>query len=363
MNTLQTKNRSIITLQSVFFASTLFAHGFAFSAEKTPSAEAFFSGPLEATRISYFTYLSEFDYVTDTNNKKFILKYSRPHLAITDALGTKMGEKVCNINRIKIFPPHDASISSVDRNPDKTKTLHICVPGKEVREVIRDHQKKNTEHLICKNEFSIQYGLRNKETLETLTKHKDLAPIVALDIYVNNYDRHNGNIFYDEQSNHFYAIDMNTAFDGGYPLSTSTCCFVKQLNKQQLSQQEKQALMSVNKALHDLSSQYPPEKVCQLRTNLAEKAHHVYTTKNQEIFRNFVEDNFYNVKCLQGLLDDITSENMLQRMARKLKGPIDQKNVLLFNSKKQPISFKNIKLPAKQTISTIINSRSNLTHE
>ncbi|HLW72928.1 MAG TPA: hypothetical protein VKR54_02675 [Candidatus Babeliales bacterium] len=359
MNTLQTKNRSIIALQSLFFGIQLCVASFIFAAEKTPSApEAFFSGPLKTTETGW-----KVDRVTDTNNNKFILKYHWHPTAIREAVSTEIGKDVCNINRIKIFPPHDASISSVDRMPNDIKTLHIYVPGKEVGEVINDHRRKNTEHHICKNEFSIEYGLKDKETLEILTKHKDLAPIVALDIYVNNHDRHNGNIFYDEQSNHFYAIDMDRAFSDNHPLSTSTYCFVKQLNKQQLSQQKKQALIRINKTLHDLSSQFPPEKVCQLRTNFAEKAHYAYTTEEQEIFRNFVEQNFYEVKRLQERLDYVTSEDMLQLMAKKLKGPINQKNMLLFNLQKQPVFFNNTKLPAKQTISTIINSRSNLTHE
>src|SRR5579863_4095121 len=216
MNTLQTKNRSIIALQSLFFGIQLCVASFIFAAEKTPSApEAFFSGPLKTTETGW-----KVDRVTDTNNNKFILKYHWHPTAIREAVSTEIGKDVCNINRIKIFPPHDASISSVDRMPNDIKTLHIYVPGKEVGEVINDHRRKNTEHHICKNEFSIEYGLKDKETLEILTKHKDLAPIVALDIYVNNHDRHNGNIFYDEQSNHFYAIDMDRAFSDNHPLST-----------------------------------------------------------------------------------------------------------------------------------------------
>jgi hypothetical protein len=56
-----------------------------------------------------------------------------------------------------------------------------------------------------------QQGL-TKNIIESMSLHKDLPPIVALDTFVGNVDRSLPNIFYDGKNNHFYGIDQAAVF-------------------------------------------------------------------------------------------------------------------------------------------------------
>lgn len=248
-------------------------------------ADDFFTPPLQQIKC-----VRRIIFVEDAHNKQFILKYPRsPNHALNDALGAEVGTSIgVNINHVKIFPPYDPSLGSVDKFPHHIKTLHTLVPGNEVR-------KMNNAISF----FSIRAGLTNRAKLESLMTHKDLYKIVALDIFLNNSDRHNGNLFYDEENDHFYAIDMDALFCKKRLLATKAGNFIQGLDKKRLSPKAKAALKNLHKILDDLITLYPPEKLCELKKRLAAQAHYAYTTLEQENFRKLIEYNFNEIKRLQ----------------------------------------------------------------
>ena len=253
-------------------------------------SDDFFTAPLQQIRR-----VNRIVFVEDAHNKQFVLKYPRsPNHALNDALGAEVGKSIgVNINDVKIFPPHDPSLSSVDIFPHHIKTLHTLVPGNEVRKM----------SAVITSFFSIRAGLNNKAKLESLTTHKDLYKIIALDIFLNNSDRHNGNLFYDEENDHFYAIDMDAIFYKKCLLATKAGNFIKGLLKKKLSAQETTALKNLHKILDDLMEQYPPEKLCELKKRLAAQADYAYSELEQETFRELVEHNFNEIKRLQRRLE------------------------------------------------------------
>ncbi len=257
----------------------------------------FFTSPL--TKSNTQNHIRRIDFVQDANGKKFILKYPRhTEHAIAEALAAKIGKDVgVNINDVKICSPRDPAISSVDEYPSCAKTLHTIVPGKEVN---------NTSYA----NITIQNPL-GKKALHSLTLHKDLCKIVALDIYLDNWDRHNSNFFYDQQSNTFYAIDMDMILENDRNkferCATQTINFVKRLNKDNLSEAEKNALRRVNKTLHKLTSQYPPEKLQSTWMELAQEVHYKCHHSEQQRFNNLTEYNFKETQKLQKLLNSLLS--------------------------------------------------------
>ena len=284
------QSRSIIVLQCLLLISSLYADEDTFEQRKQSAFGTFFTPPLQEIKFT-----KRIMFVKDAAGKKFILKYPRsPHHAINDALGAKVGESIgVKINHVEIFPPHSPFLRSVDKFPDQIKTLHTLVPGNEVRK-------------MPDVDIKIKCGLKNKSKLRNITKLKDLYKIVALDLFLDNADRHNGNLFYDPDKDHFYAIDMDAIYVRQHLIATTACEFVEGLHREKLSSQEKITLINIYKALQKLILLYPPEKLCELSKSLAEQAHYEYTELEQEQFRIIVERNFREIERLQKLLQCLT---------------------------------------------------------
>jgi hypothetical protein len=251
----------------------------------TVCADDFFTPPLRILKC-----IKRILFIEDANGKKFILKYPRtPNNALHDALGAHVGKVIgININDVQIFPPDEPSLSSVDIWPDQMKTVHAFVPGTEIRKMSK-----------ALKYFTLKGGLTTKIKLENITKHTDLYKIMALDIFLNNADRHNGNIFYDEDNDHYYAIDMDALFSRKGFLATRAGNFIKNFDKKRLSQKEKTVLKNLSRFLTYLMAEFPPERLCELKKELAEKAQYDYTKLEQETFKKLIEYNFIELKRFQ----------------------------------------------------------------
>ncbi|HEX4068767.1 MAG TPA: hypothetical protein VHX42_01590 [Candidatus Babeliales bacterium] len=248
-------------------------------------ANVFFTPPLRHIKS-----IKRIFFVEDANNKKFILKYPRtPNNALHDVLGAEVGKAVgININDVQIFPPHEPSLSSVDIYPDQMKTVHAFVPGTEIRKMD-----------VALKYFTLKGGLTNKAKLANITKHTDLYKIMALDIFLNNADRHNGNLFYDEKNNHYHAIDMDALFSRRGFLAARAGHFIKHFDKKRLSQKAKITLKKLYDFLDNLMTQFPPERLCELKKSIAAQAQYDYTELEQKTFQKLVESNFVELKRLQ----------------------------------------------------------------
>jgi hypothetical protein len=153
--------------------------------------------------------------------------------------------------------------------------------------------------------------------LRHLTKHKDLCDIVALDIFLNNDDRHYQNLFFDTRNNHYYGIDMDVILKHALYFGTRAIPSKKDLiialdrdskdipsipkrstlflkthfqDKTTLSTEDIKdiaALKSVHTTLNTLIKTYPPEKIYTLWMDIAKQANYSYG-KDKKIAIAFV---------------------------------------------------------------------------
>lgn len=102
-------------------------------------------------------------------------------------------------------------------------SLHTIVPGMSVRSwqqsIKRGIDLKKVAQLVIDFSIKLQEDIGiNEHVIQTMTRHNDLSPIVALHLLVGFYDCHNKNIFYDYYKNRFSIIDMDSCYR--FPLAS-----------------------------------------------------------------------------------------------------------------------------------------------
>lgn len=295
---------------NTFHTIFLLLCAYPFSILCTPTALSFTS-PFTITGLANTTTF----FVHDAHQHHFVLKYHPrgPKRAIHDALGAYIGKSIgLNINEVELFAAgHPFNEFFSDINPLKEThigitTLHTHAPGKAVRSI------KNMDKRIC-----IKRGIRKEKTLRNLAQYAQLCDIIAFDIFVDNTDRHNGNLFFDAQTGLFYAIDLDHGFKSAFTLAytpheydfttvaTRTYRFIKTLKKADLSHQEIAALKRVQENLQQLINLYPPTTVFNEWMLLAQKANAIYNPREQKKIMKYLEYNASEVQKLILLLDKI----------------------------------------------------------
>lgn len=338
MQFLSLKNRSIFA-QSLFFVAHFFVTSFSFAADD------FFTGQL--TTVSPLGHRRDMLLLKDAENKHFILKYNTkdysyptPEPSIHETLGAKIGMTAgININNVKLIPAYDSSLQSVDTHPQLPKTLHTVVPGKEVA-------NSNIPYTV-----DIYGALDCKKNLGSLTHHKDLCTIAALDIFTSNRDRHNGNLFIDSKTNRFYAIDMDWIFNqiynfpndqhdknktayscltdfmqpfqhkpfSCYVIATEVHKFLQNIDPKKLSHQEIEALKEVNATLQKLTSMYPQKKLFNEWMNIAEQAHYTYSAQKQQYIRYLIAYNYREISKVDAQINRIVSDHSILSYMQQIK--------------------------------------------
>jgi len=282
-----------------------------FSILCTPTALSF-TPPFTITGLANTTTF----FIDDAHQHHFVLKYHPrgPKRAIHDALGAYIGKSIgLNINEVELFAANNPFNELFnDINPLKEThigitTLHTLVPGKAIREI------KSMDKGIC-----IKRGIRKEKTLRNLIQYSELCDIIAFDIFVDNTDRHNGNLFFDTQTGLFYAIDLDHGFKSAFTLAytpheydfvtvaTRTYRFIKTLKKVDLSHQEIAALKRVLQTLQLLIDLYPPTTAFNEWMLLAQKANVTYNPREQEKIMKYLEYNASEVQKLIILLGKTT---------------------------------------------------------
>ncbi len=252
-------------------------------------------------------------FMHDAAGNQFVLKYHPrgPKRAIHDTLGAQIGKSIgLHINEVEIFSPHDpfnqffSEINPLQQWQFGVTTLHSRVPGKEVKSI------KNINNKIC-----IKRGLYTEKHLDSLIQYMQLCAIVAFDIFIDNTDRHNRNLFFDKKTGHFYAIDMDHAFKAANALActpydydfallaTRAHHFVHTLRKRKLSSQEIAALKRVQQTLEQLVSLYPPTILFDEWMAIVKKAGVFYNPREQEKIKKYLEYNAQEVNRLISLLN------------------------------------------------------------
>ena len=149
-------------------------------------------------------------------------------------------------------------------------------------------------------------GLRDSN-VRSLAMHPDLPKIAAFDTFTSNWDRSNNNLFYDEETDRFTAIDNGNAFmdgkffpDKNVPLQSRK--YLEGKKKEYFSEAELNALKSYRDTLKTLFEQNPPEK-----TKKIYSAYFGVAGLNWKFIEKFVntENIGENYKQTQSLLKEL----------------------------------------------------------
>jgi hypothetical protein len=160
-------------------------------------------------------------------------------------------------------------------------------------------------------------------------------------------DRHNYNLSFDATKNEFHAFDMDYIFYNIYdipnndnttyipknvttlmqffarPLSlflaTNVYHFLKEIDPQQLSYNEIDALKIINSTLEKLQAAYPPKKLYAEWMNIAQQAHYSYTTEKQQCIRYLIAYNHVEISKIRAQLNRIISDNSYTSHMQQLK--------------------------------------------
>lgn len=263
-------------------------------------------------------------FLEDTFHQKFVLKCygdDQKEEAVCEYLGSFIGTSIgIPINKVKIIAG-GSLLTEVD-NGTSLATLHTHVPGKE----------------LCKwyetppNDIVLKGGLISQRHLNCLALSTDLCDIQALDIFLNNRDRHSENCFFDEETMRYYAIDMGDIFLAARKFSNIECDiavyvyenlvetisrekivaqdtyrFLITLDSYFLSEQQKKALHRISMALENLMHLYSAETLFNMWLPIAQKVSYEYTEYKKLYLKMLFERNMYWVHKVIEQINELTS--------------------------------------------------------
>lgn len=169
-----------------------------------------------------------------------------------------------------------------------------------------------------------------------LVKYQDLCNLCAVDIFVNNNDRYARNVYYDENPDNFYGIDMDNEC---YVLGNLSHLFGKNFEnlinldllshketeikallnsnnealkayialsscqKKNLSWKQRNALMTIKIMLKKLSTLYPLERMCDLWLSKCENIGWEVNDAQKTLFHTMFEVNYYWIKKVMEILE------------------------------------------------------------
>ena len=246
----------------------------------------------------------------DENGNEFILKVERYQMPdpAKDALGSFVAESVGidSINKVRVIGSNE---SFIEKPEGFVATLHEKIPGKPLAMIEADyrkrfgswssimHDKKNfTEPVrefvrLTKNErimTSDDFTSQSKFVKKFFLNNEGIQEMGALDVFLNNYDRNLENIFYDQQVDQFYGIDMGDIFDKNYTsrnlyLADGALDYAREYiftNSEKLA--ESKVFFTT---LEKLVTKFTPQKIIDTWMSYAEKANLDYSVQEKrEIF-------------------------------------------------------------------------------
>lgn len=255
-------------------------------------------------------------YVT-INGKEYIIKQKRDTTkqimaAIRDALAAYIAQDLNVAHSIQI-------ISALDNIPGKANkgypaTLHTRAAGKMVSQL-----KGHKYFLLClkqrrRNGEKITGRWLTETIVNQITWHKHLAIIVALDLFIGNTDRNRRNLFYDEETDSFCAIDMENI----YKRDLSKFAYEKlnemiKVHQKQFTSEEIKALMLVKSTLEFLLKNYPVKRIIAQFDRYAKQLGYVNNksffnmriTKKMTRIKRMIRENHASTHKLVRMLHDI----------------------------------------------------------
>ncbi len=211
-------------------------------------------------------------------------------------------------NRIRIIPAGYALPGKLFVH--RPATLHTLVPGepytsKDYPSIIRQINKK----ILPEHKRGLTYRV-----VHGMSLHPDLPLIAALDTFVGNSDRGNYNLFYDQEADRFWAIDLEISFKKN--LVQLACKFIASLlndKRFELTRQELHGLISYRDTLKKLIKRHPPHQLHLKLDELVAQAgiipgSSLYNKKVGKIIesnKQIISENYQSSQELVALLDKL----------------------------------------------------------
>jgi len=248
----------------------------------------------------------------DNDNKHvddsfYVLKYYKNELygedkAIREAVGAHVGASMAiPINKVRIISKNKTFFGKED------SCFNLCVATIHTGLVGIEGSK------IGLNAPNIREGLAGKWCLKGIVEHEDLCDIVALDIVLNNNDRHKGNYMCDQQKEkvRYYPFDMDKIFESDEKHENVAYKSIRFLETYLLDQQyprvltedEKRALRRVNFMIKRFKFIYSEQKLYEVWMQKEREAEHVYSKEEKEAIKGKIHKNNKYVKKLIVLID------------------------------------------------------------
>jgi hypothetical protein len=197
-------------------------------------------------------------------NKPYIIKQKKDNtkqiMAVArEALASYIAKELQVAQFVQIIAATDFMPGKL--YPSYPATLHTLAPGKMVSQL---HGHKYFL-LSLKQRYFQGKKITGKWLTETIidqiTWHKDLALIIALDLFISNTDRNRRNLFYDEVTDSFCAIDMENIYRRNVAeMACEKLYEMINIKKKKFTPQEIEALKVVKHTLEFLYKKYPPYK-------------------------------------------------------------------------------------------------------
>lgn len=208
------------------------------------------------TKNSYISYVT----INETN---YLIKQkktlSKQFLVVRDALAAWIADDLQIAHSVYIIP-------SKQELPGKKNMLLPAVlltvaPGKMIRsQPYSKYYKLSLKQRNIDGLFSPDRWF-TETIVHQMTWHPQLPIIIALDLFICNTDRHGGNLFYDQPSDAFCAIDMDNLFRRDLPAIAVAKLNIMRAHKKKFTREEIEALTIVKETVQYLMKKYSVEEI------------------------------------------------------------------------------------------------------
>lgn len=218
-------------------------------------------------------------FITDGENNHYVIKQKRKgtvkeqFLVVSEKLSAYIAE-IAEIpaHRVQILPAGMAFTGKmITEDAASILTLVPGIPIKLVKTGIYSglYLRQTNKPTWPQEELGL-----NERVIASMALHPDLALIAALHTFIGNEDCHGDNLFYDEQTNRFYAIDMDKIYrmeEQRELISKLACDQIRRMlhSKEKFSQAEFDGLKLYQNTLQRLAVIFPPARIHELLDEFA----------------------------------------------------------------------------------------------
>ncbi len=167
-------------------------------------------------------------FVTDNKKQILIIKQDRSPSCSAQfkVIREMLASYLASVNNIKahnttILPGKFEFPGKVYK--ERPATVHKVVPGYPMYKLCNWPSKALQQE--CKSHHSKRQDGLQDTIIYYMSLHPDLPAIIALDTFIGNVDRSITNLFYDDQKDRFFAIDMEKSFKKN--LCEIACAIIK----------------------------------------------------------------------------------------------------------------------------------------